>query len=141
MEQLIPDIHTARIQWNTITHKCTGIVYVEFGSVDMVEQYKAKLDGMTFQHKTLTAKTGKFLPESIGMIAKHLYYMDFITRHMLAKSQNGSHRLPLLSSLRTTKSGIDNVPLWRISLSPPRRMLCLHSILDKVVQSVGDDLI
>ncbi|TGZ52355.1 hypothetical protein CRM22_010641 [Opisthorchis felineus] len=64
MEQLIPDIHTARIQWNTITHKCTGIVYVEFGSADMVEQYKAKLDGMTFQHKTLTAKTGKFLPES-----------------------------------------------------------------------------
>ncbi|KER18958.1 hypothetical protein X801_03717, partial [Opisthorchis viverrini] len=64
MEQLIPDIHTARIQWNTITHKCTGTVYVEFGSADMVEQYKAKLDGMTFQHKTLTAKTGNFLPES-----------------------------------------------------------------------------
>lgn len=106
LNQLIPETHTARIQWNTLAHKCTGTVHVEFESVDMVKQYKEKLDGMIFKDKTISAKTGNFLPECADrydcrtLVLHGLHYRTHIGE--IAKRFPSTTSIKLTSELKSS---------------------------------------
>ncbi len=65
--ELAPDMAACRMQFDPVSRKPKGHVYIEFTSKDVASKYLPRLSGKDYNGKKLSVTSGGDLSESVGM--------------------------------------------------------------------------